>query len=253
MNAVVRGASWLLTAFGMATAVVHQGIRPLTWRRSVRTEFWRFMDLACRRNLSAVLIAAALVGLSLVAQGLYWLQQFGQADTIGNVLIFVVVREIGPLIVGFLILGGAGIPLLVELAGLRTGGQLEVLNRQGVDPFLLLVVPRVLALTLAVFTHTVLFVVAALVTGYLMARFVGAVALPPMDFLAQMLTNVGTVGYAVLPAKSIATGLTIGCLCSLTAFTGSDGTDRRLRLVARGFLRGVSGILLVNGLLSLAL
>lgn len=253
MIGVLRRANWLLMAFAMAAAIARQAFRPVTWRRSVRAEFWRFMQLVCLQNVTAVLIAAALVGLMLVSQGLYWLEQFGQADAVGQVIVFVMVRELGPLIVSFLVLGSGGIVLLVELAAMRAGGQLDALDRQGVDPFLLLVVPRTIAIVVAVFTNTVLFIVVALATGYIMAKAVGAIATPPGDFLLNMLTAIGTVGHLVLPAKTVAIGITIGTLCSLSAMAGETQVSGNRSIAATGFIRAVSGVLLVNALLSLAL
>lgn len=253
MNGVLRKANWLLMAFGMAAAIARQALRPVTWRRSVRAEFWHFMHLVCLRNLTAVLIAAALVGLMLVSQGLYWLEQFGQADAVGQVIVFVMVRELGPLIVSFLVLGSGGIVLLVELAAMRAGGQLDALDQQGVDPFLLLVVPRTIAIVIAVFSNTVLFIVVALATGYVMAKAVGAIATPPGVFLLNMLTNIGTIGHLVLPAKSVAIGITIGTICSFSALVGNPAGANDQSIAATGFIRAVSGVLLVNALLSLAL
>jgi phospholipid/cholesterol/gamma-HCH transport system permease protein len=253
VNGIARGTNWLVMAFAIATAIVRQASRPVTWRRSVRNEFWRFMELVCVRNLAAVLIAAALVGLTLVSQGLYWLDKFGQADAVGQVIIFVMVREIGPLIVGFLVLGSGGIVLLVELAAMRAGGHLDALDRQGIDPFVLLVVPRVIAVIVAVFSHTILFIVVSLATGFVMAKAVGAIAMPLSAFLYQMLTTIGTTGYIVLPVKTVAIGITIGTLCSLSALAADEGRLGSQTIAASGFIRAVSGVLLVNAVLSLAL
>jgi phospholipid/cholesterol/gamma-HCH transport system permease protein len=246
-------ANWLLMLFAVATAVMRQALRPVTWRRPVRAEFWRFMDLVCLRNLAAMLVTAALVGLAVVSQGLYWFEQFGQQGAIGEVIVFVMVREIVPLIVGLLVLGSGGIVHLGELGAMRINGQLDALDRQGVDPFLLLVVPRVVAMIVAVFAHSILFIIIAFLVGYAMAQATGATAIAPAQFVINLLSAIGNNGYLVLPAKALAIGLTIGAVCSLTAM------DRRAEgiagetLTARGFIRGISGILLVSTLLSLAL
>ncbi len=252
MSAVASTANWLFMAFAMATAVLRQSLRPLTWRRPARLEFWRFMEIVCLRNLLAVCIAAALIGLTLVSQGLYWLDRFGQADAVGQVIVFAMVREIGPIIVGLLALGSGGIVLLGELSTMRAKGQLEALDRQGVDPFLLLVVPRVLAIIAAVFTHSILFIVVALATGYSVAHATGATAVPPLQFLADMLTAIGAVGYLILPVKSLAIGLTIGAVCALTALDAAEGAGEAT-LTATGFIRAISGVLLVSALISLAI
>jgi len=253
VSAVFSTANWLFMTFAVATAVVRQALRPLTWRRPARLEFWRFMEIVCLRNLLAVCIAAALIGLTLVSQGLYWLDRFGQADAIGQVIVFAMVREIGPIVVGLLALGGGGIVLLGELSAMRAQGQLEALDRQGVDPFLLLVVPRVLAIVVTVFAHSMIFIVVALAVGYAVAHATGATAIAPGQFVASMLAAIGANGYLILPAKSVAIGLTIGAVCALTALDPRGSDPAGATLTATGFIRAISGVLLVSALISLAI
>jgi len=253
VSAVWGTANWLFMAFAMATAVVRQALRPITWRRPARQEFWRFMEIVCLRNLLAVCIAAALIGLTLISQGLYWLDRFGQADAIGQIIVFAMVREIGPIVVGLLALGGGGIVLLGELSAMRAHGQLESLDRQGVDPFLMMVVPRVLAIVIAVFTHSILFIVVALATGYSVAHATGATAIPTGQFVVNMLAAIGSTGYLILPVKSLAIGLTIGAVCALTALDPRASGLGAATLTAPGFIRAISGVLLVSALISLAI
>jgi len=252
VSAITGTANWLFMAFALATAVLRQGLRPITWRRPVRLELWRFMEIVCLRNLLAVCIAAALIGLTLVSQGRYGLERFGQVDAVGQVIVFAMVREIGPIVVGLLSLGGGGIVLLGELSALRGSGQLEALDRLGVDPFLLLVVPRVIAIIIAVFTHSIIFIVVALFTGYAVAHATGATATAPGQFVIDMLTAVGATGYVILPAKALAIGLTIGSVCALTALDPRGAGGSGATLTATGFIRAISGVLLVIALISLA-
>lgn len=253
MTVAINTANWLFTAFALVAAIVHQALRPVTWRRPVRVEFWQFMAVACLRILPAILVAAALVGFTLISQALYWLSQFGQSDSVGEIIVFIMVRDLGPSVVGLLVLGSGGIVLIGELSALRAGGQLEALDRQGVDPFLLLIVPRVAALTLTMFVHSMVFIVTSLVVGYSAVRLLDATTLTPDQFVLRTLATIGEVGYIALPAKTIAIGLTIGAVCSLTALDNRARERAAEALTAIGFLRGTSGILLVSALISLAL
>lgn len=253
MNAVIYSANWLFVACATAMAILCQAVRPITWRRTVRAEFWRFMELVCLRNMRALLIAGGLIGLALVSQGLYWLDRFGQPDEIRQVIVLVMVREVGPLIVGFLVLGSGGIILINEVSAMRSTGQMDDLDRQGVDPFLLIVVPRVIALVVATFSHTIIFVVVALIAGHAMAQAVGATAIEPVQFLISLLAAIGSTGYIALPVKTIAIGLTIGTVCSLSAMDPATDGLTGGTFTATGFIRAVSGILLVSTLLSLVL
>lgn len=244
---------WLATAGGMAAGVIRQGARPLTWRRPVRAEFIRFLDLAASRNLLTVVVAGGLVGFGLIAQAFYWVNKFGQEELVIDIVAVVVVREIAPLFVGFLALGHSGLVILSELGEMRRQGQIRTLDAQGIDPFLFLVVPRVLALTISVFCLTIVFVISAYGLGYVSATVLGVETEPVWEVPFLMLEFLGGSGYAVLPVKTLAIGFTIGIVCCLTALeTEPSGADAA-SLMPRGFIRSVLAILLVSGLTSVLL
>jgi phospholipid/cholesterol/gamma-HCH transport system permease protein len=250
LRAIAGPLRWLATAAGMAAAVVRQGLRPTSWRRPARAEFLRFMDLAGVQNLPAVVVAGVLVGMSLVAQGMYWLHQLGEEDFVFTVIAVVMIREIAPLVVGLLALGRGGLLILDELSELRRDGQYRALDVQGIDPFLVLVMPRVLALALSVFCLTMILIVVAFASGYLMGSLLGAARRTPIEFVAQTFATIGSAGYAVLPLKSLGIGFAIGIVCCLTALEQRREPGSERALIPVGFMRSVLAVFLVSGLVS---
>ena len=241
---------WLATAAGMAAGVVRQGLRPAAWRRPARAEFFRFMDLAGVQNLPAVVVAGILVGFSLVAQGMYWLNQLAEQELVFSVIAVVLIREIAPLVVGLLALGRGGLLILDELSKLRRDGQCRGLDVQGIDPFLVLIMPRVLALALSVFCLTMILLVVAFASGYLTGSLLGVARRGPVEFAAQTLATIGYAGYAVLPLKGLGIGFAIGIVCCLTAMEQRDGSSAERTFMPVGFMRAVLAVFLVSGLVS---
>jgi phospholipid/cholesterol/gamma-HCH transport system permease protein len=249
-RAIAGPLRWLATAAGMSVTVVRQGLRPTSWRRSARAEFVRFMDLAGVQNLPAVVVAGVLVGISLVAQGMYWLNRLGERDFVFTVIAVVMIREIAPLVVGLLALGRGGLLILDELSALRRNGQYRALDVQGIDPFLALIMPRVLALALSVFCLTMILLVVAFASGYLMGSLLGAAGRTPVEFVAQTFATIGSAGYAVLPLKSLGIGFAIGIVCCLTALEQGRKPGAERVVMPIGFMRAVLAVFLVSGLVS---
>jgi phospholipid/cholesterol/gamma-HCH transport system permease protein len=249
-TALLGPVRWLATAAGMAAGVVRQSVRPGAWRRPARAEFFRFMDLAGVQNLPAVVVAGVLVGISLVAQGMYWLNQLGERDLVFTVIAVVLIREIAPLVVGLLALGRGGLMILDELSELRRDGQCRALDVQGIDPFLTLVMPRVLALALSVFCLTMILLVVAFASGYMTGSLLGETGRGPVDFAAQTFATIGDAGYAVLPLKTLGIGLAIGIVCCLTAMEQRRQPLAERALIPVGFMRAVLAVFLVSGLVS---
>jgi phospholipid/cholesterol/gamma-HCH transport system permease protein len=247
---IARPLRWLATAAGMAAAVVRQGLRPTSWRRPVRAEFLRFMEIAGVRNVPAVVVAGILVGISLVAQAMYWLDQVGEEDPVFTVIAVVMIREIAPLVVGLLALGRGGLLILDELSALRRDGQSRTLDLQGIDPFLVLIMPRVLALAISVFSLTMIFLVVAFVSGYGIAMLFDVTRRSWVEFGAEAFATIGSAGYAVLPLKTLGIGLAIGIVCSMTAMEQRREPGAERHLMPVGFMRSVLSVFLVSGLVS---
>jgi phospholipid/cholesterol/gamma-HCH transport system permease protein len=249
-RAAVEPLRWLATAAGMAGAVVHHGLRPRAWRRPVRMEFFRFMDLAGLQNVPATIVAGFLLGIALVAQGMYWLEQFGEQELVFTIIAVILIREIAPVVVGLLTLGRGGLLILDELSELRRGGHCRALDSQGMDPFLTLVLPRICALALSSFCLTMVLLVVAFLSGYATGNLLDVSRLAPLAFVDEMFTTIGTAGYAVLPIKTLGIGVAIGVVCCLTAMEEPKDPRAERALIPLGFMRSVLAVFLISGLVS---
>jgi hypothetical protein len=70
----------------------------------------------------------------MVSQALYWLGQAGQEELIGPVVVMVLVREVAPLLVGFILLGRSGVVVVSEIGELQIGGQVSTLAARRPSP-----------------------------------------------------------------------------------------------------------------------
>ena len=243
--------NFVLKLAAVGFGVAREAVRPATWRRTVRGEFHRALRQAVGGGLSATLVTAALIGLVTVSQALYWLGEAGQEELIGPVLVTVLVREVAPLLVGLILLGRSGVVVVSEIGELQIGGQVSTLAAQGLDPFLLLVLPRACALAIACFTLGVMFVVAALLSGFVARSLLEAARISIWSFLDRVLLAMRAGDFVVFPAKMIVIGLLVALTASLTGLTAT-AQDEAARLLPRAFVRGVVGILLASIALSLA-
>lgn len=238
----------VLMAVAFVAAIAWQGARPLTWRRPVRGEFMRFMNVAGVQSVSTVALVGIVVGLTLLAQAAFWRSRLGVGAQIQDVVTLSLVRTAAPLLVGLIVTGRGGLLMLDELDTARRSGQWRALDAQGVDPFLLLVVSRVFALALSVFCLSTIFVFVALATAYVSALLIGETTLQPREFVLGAIRAVGAGEFALLPIKTSLIGFVVGSICAVTAL-GRSATDRRIgRLMSSGFIRSVLAVIVVVGL-----
>jgi phospholipid/cholesterol/gamma-HCH transport system permease protein len=246
-----RGVELVLTIAALSGGAVAEAIRPAAWRRSARAEFRRALRQSLGGGLGTTLVTAALVGLAMVYQAIYWLGAAGQAGLVGRVLVVVLAREVTPVLVGLVLLGRSGTVAVVEFAAITAGGQIRVLEGQGLDAFRLLVLPRTLAFAVAGFTLGVFFIAAALVTGYLAGAAVDVVKASPGAFLDNVLTAMDARDFAIVPLKLVLIGALVALTAAATGFSAASRAEPT-DLLPRGFVRGTLAVLLTSGLLSLA-
>ncbi len=246
----VRG---LVQFSSIAVAVIWQGLRPLTWRRTVRAEFFE----QCRQiglcALPFILITGSLVGLGMVYQAIYWLNVFGQTEFTGPILVLVLVREVAPLFVALTVIGRSGSVILVELGNMQIGGQLRMLDAQGIDPFLFLIVPRAVAVAVCMFSLTIVFIAVALSSGFLAGNALGAMDFTLFDFVFGILAEMGLAEFATIPLKTFSIGFVVALIACTTGLSVRGSRSDLLAALPRGVTKSVLATLLISSVLTLLL
>jgi phospholipid/cholesterol/gamma-HCH transport system permease protein len=246
-----RRGAFVLQFAALCWGVIAESVRPSSWRRTVRAEFWRALRQAAAGGLSATLFTAVLVGLVMVSQALYWLGGAGEEALLGSVLVTVLVREVTPLLIGLIVLGRSGTVAVAEIGALQLGGQAHALGALGVDAFAWLILPRAIALSLACFTLGTIFVVVALAIGFAVGSLLGAVHISLWLFFDDVLAAMKAADFAMFPAKMLTIGLSVAVVGCLTGLSAAPG-ERLADLLPRGFVRGVLVIMIISLVLSLA-
>src|SRR5437764_3327530 len=77
--------------------------QPRRWRRTVRGVFARQILLLGVESIRFIFIVAVLVGISVVVQLDVWTGKLGQSQTLGQLLVLIVARELGPLFANFVL------------------------------------------------------------------------------------------------------------------------------------------------------
>ncbi len=155
---------------------------------------------------------ALILGLIIVTQSLSILPRFGGERLIGEVLVWVVIREAGPVFAAVIVIARSGTAIASELGSMKINRELEALILMGIDPMRYLVMPRVMGTTVSVFVLTFYFEAVTLLGGYLLAGFGKSVT-----FSAYSSSILESMGFAEATAsllKSALFGLIIGSVCS---------------------------------------
>lgn len=237
---------WPVQFISDAVAVIRQACRPITWRRSVRAEFMRQCYQVGARALPFMLVSGIFVGFGIIAQALYWLKVLGSTALFGGFLSGILVREVAPVLVGLIVIGRSGSVLIVELGTLKTKGQVEMLDAQGIDPFLYLVVPRVMAFCVCMFSMTTAFVAVALFAGYASGTLVGILRFPFFEFVNRAIGSMSGQTYVLFTLKTVIIGFAVALISCKTALSLSGDSASVLETMPRGFAQSALATLVIS-------
>ena len=232
----------LLTIEGLgAFALIALGVvlrkrrtAPNLIRPMVRKEISR----AGTELLPMFLFIAIVLGFLVVGQTVSVAARFGAVDYIGTVMVTVIVRELGPLLAAGLTLARIGTANVIELATARALGEVEALEALGIDPVHYLIVPRVIGMTLGVFSVTVYLILVALGGGYLFA-FLQNVPVTPRDYVHEIAGSLSWLDFLLLALKACSFGFFIAIVTCYHGLAQPLRLDEVSRVTVRAVTEGV--------------
>jgi len=210
--ASVQGLNHLLA---VAAAAVGAASRPRQWSPPVRNVLARQILFTGYEATPFIALVAFLVGISIVVQAQVWLTAVGQKGLIGPILVMVVIRELGPLLTNFVVIGRSGTAMATEMANMKLSGEVHALDALGLDPLLYLVMPRVIGAAVSVFCLTVIFVLVSFVSGFLSSMLFGGNAGGLGVFVDSISGAIRPRDVFNLLAKSFVPGLLTGTICCI--------------------------------------
>jgi phospholipid/cholesterol/gamma-HCH transport system permease protein len=192
---------------GMVTVALARAIvRP---RSSRLTSVVHHLDRVGWEAVGIILLITFLVGCIIAQQGLFNFRRFGAEDYVVSLVGILVLREIGVLLVAVMIAGRSGSSYTAELGSMKMREEIDALRTMGVDPAEVLLLPRVLALVIAMPILTFIGSMAAMAGGGLVAWLYGGMSpLIYIDRLQQAVTfNDFLVGMIKAPVMALVIGV----------------------------------------------
>ena len=225
--------------------------QPRRWRRTVRGVFARQLLFSGVESVRFILIVAVLVGISVVVQLGVWTAKVGQSQTLGPLLVVVVARELGPLFANFVLIVRGGSAITTELGIMKAGGEVRVLEAQGIEPLLFLVMPRVLGMVVAAFSLTVIFVLVAFGSGYGFGALIGQTNADAVGFLNSVFKAVHPFDGLGFLLKCLLPALLTAVICCTEGLRVEQGVTEVPLAVKRALARSLGALFITSAVVSL--
>ena len=161
------GAVWRL-AIGVLKHLVREPFRggrlrlPAIVRQILRAGY---------ESLPLVMLISVLLGMIVAFQSAYQLGKMGALSLVANLVAVSLTRELGPVMTAIIISGRYGSAVAAELGMMEVSQEVDALTVMGINPISFLVIPRLLAFSVALPCLTVFSDVAGILGGFAVSVF----------------------------------------------------------------------------------
>jgi phospholipid/cholesterol/gamma-HCH transport system permease protein len=195
--------------------------------------------------IGLVAFLAAILAFLVISQSIRQLGRFGAVNNLGTIMVVAVIRELGPLLTALIVVSRSGTAIAAEMATNRVMGEVTALEAMGIDPYIYLVLPRMLGAIVSVATLMVVFDAVALLGG-----FVGA-ATNGMSFTAYtaiVLRTLSAKDIWLTLAKGLFFGSAVAAFCSYHGLAVKAGPTEIPQAVTRGVVSTIVAIFILSAL-----
>ena len=195
-----------------------------------RREIARQMYNAGIRTFGVISIVAMFTGMILTLQTGIVLRDYGMEESIGNVVIATLTREMGPFMAAIILIASIGSAMAAELGTMKVSEEIDALQVMSIHPEDFLVMPRVVALTVMMPVATIYIITLGVVGGAIIAE--SHLGISFVTFYVHVLESLWFKATYVGLFKSIVFGIiisSISCAQGLKAENGARGVGQATR------------------------
>lgn len=192
--------------------------RLVTGRSNTRfVDFRHFCYQAGPDAFAIISLTSVLVGMILAYLGAVQLQQFGAGLYVANLVTIGMLREMGVLMTAVVMAGRTGAAYAAQLGTMQTNEEIDAITTMGISPMEFLVVPRILALIVAMPLLTLYANLLGIVGGGIVA---GGMGITPLQYISQAELSISLNHLSVGLIKSVVFAVLIavaGCRAGINS------------------------------------
>jgi len=192
--------------------------RPFEW-----SEFLHQLDSAGSKSLPLAALAGAATGVVLSLQSRDSLVRFGAKSMLPTVIVFSIIKEMGPIITGLVASGRIGAGFGAELGSMRVTEQIDAMEASAVNPYKYLAATRILACIVVLPLLTLAADACGILMGWVANTLTEPISL--QLFMNNGLNGVSFSDFLPPTIKTAVYGLIIGTVSSFQGMRTRGGTE----------------------------
>ena len=221
-------------------------VQPLRWRWTAMVYHLEMYGL---RSVPIIVLINFLVGAIVTQQGIFQLTRFGAADYAVNLVAVLGLRELGVLMTSIMIAGRTGSSITAEIGSMKMREEIDALKVMALDPLEVLIIPRLVALTLALPVLTFLADLAQLGGGLLVSWAYAGMA--PAVYLTRVQSAVWTETFLVGLIKAPFMAIVIGLIAATEGMEVRGSAESLGRCVTSSVVKSIFMVIVLDGLFAM--
>ena len=201
--------------------------------------------------LPVTMLVGFLVGIVLTYLSALQLKRYGADLLVINIVGVGVVRELGPMLASIIAAGRSGSAMTAQLGVMRVTEEIEALQVMGVSVIARLVLPKVIALAIALPLVTFCTDLAALAGAMLISRYTLGIA--PEAFLEALPRAVETINFWIGIGKSAAFGFAVAFVACHYGLRVLPNTDSLASGVTRSVVASITIVIILDAIFAILL
>lgn len=177
--------------------------------RAIRSVLLRQIYFTGLQASGIIVTIAAILGTVVITQvaGLV-----GSNGTLtGKILVWVVLRELAPLLTAIVVIARSGTAIAAELGSMKINGEIDSLEMMGIPAERYLLLPRIVGVTSSMVVLTFYFVLASFIASFIVASVGWHISFE--QFSQGILSALGGKEIVLLLSKSTLFGLCVAATC----------------------------------------
>jgi phospholipid/cholesterol/gamma-HCH transport system permease protein len=219
---------------------------PLRWRWTSMTYHLENYSL---RSVPIIVLINFLVGAIVMQQGIFQLAMFGASPYAVNLVAVLGLRELGVLMTAIMIAGRTGSAITAEIGSMSMREEIDALRVMALDPLEVLIMPRLVALVIALPVLTFLADLAQLTGGMLVSWAYAGIT--PTVFITRVHNAILTETFAVGLIKAPFMAATIGIIAGVEGMDVRGSAESLGRNVTASVVKSIFMVIVLDGLFAM--
>jgi phospholipid/cholesterol/gamma-HCH transport system permease protein len=227
-------------AFGNLFPVLRHG------NAAIRSVLFRQIYFTGLEAAGIIVTIAMLLGAVIISQVVSLVGANGSLT--GRILVWVVLRELAPLLTAIIVIARSGTAIAAELGSMKINGEIDALEMLGIPSDRYLILPRILGVTLSVVILTFYFVLSSFMAGFLISSF--GWHIPYQQFVQGIMLSLGAGEVIVLFSKSLIFGLFVSATCCCYGLNVGRSATEIPQAATKAVMTSLFAVFFLDGLIT---